>query len=419
MARRARDRGVKVLLTGEGADELFAGYPLEHARAELRFLPGVWSAPWSTGALSRAPAPGPRDAPARALPVPRRRGGGARARAAPGARRARVRAPRRPRGRASRPRCWRGSPVARSLPAQPDGQERDERVDRDARAVPRPWRRAPWPQPPARGAHAAAAQGRPARRRAAATSRRRSPTGPSSPGRSSTAAAGSRRPRVRVPGRRRPARGARRPSGWPAARRRDPPQASGCGPPRSGRGCSSRAHRRAGRGDLWGSGWRRGIGETRGAQRVGRVRVGIRRRVGRGLMVGGMRATAHLRRDVVAEPAGCPPGWRAAPPDFVGVGVYRSGTSWWYRMMLDHPAVEGVRGARRRLRRGERLDPSRSVPALSVLPPGKELRFFDPFVEAPLLPGQADLYGRFFPGRRVRSRASGARTTCRTSGSPR
>jgi asparagine synthase (glutamine-hydrolysing) len=39
IAARARDRGVKVLLTGEGADELFAGYPLAHAGPELRFLP--------------------------------------------------------------------------------------------------------------------------------------------------------------------------------------------------------------------------------------------------------------------------------------------------------------------------------------------------------------------------------------------
>ena len=39
MARRAHERGVPVLLTGEGADELMAGYPLEHARAELRYLP--------------------------------------------------------------------------------------------------------------------------------------------------------------------------------------------------------------------------------------------------------------------------------------------------------------------------------------------------------------------------------------------
>ncbi len=66
-------------------------------------------------------------------------------------------------------------------------------------------------------------------------------------------------------------------------------------------------------------------------------------------------------------------------------------------MMLDRPAVEGVRGVRRRLRRGERLDPSRSVPVLSARPLGEELRFFDPFVQEPLLPAQAELYRQFFP----------------------
>jgi asparagine synthase (glutamine-hydrolysing) len=39
MARRAQQRGVKVLLTGEAADELFAGYPLLHGRQFRSFLP--------------------------------------------------------------------------------------------------------------------------------------------------------------------------------------------------------------------------------------------------------------------------------------------------------------------------------------------------------------------------------------------
>jgi asparagine synthase (glutamine-hydrolysing) len=53
IAKVARDRGVEVLLTGEGADELFAGYPLLHGRAELAFLPGHITA-WRYGrALAR------------------------------------------------------------------------------------------------------------------------------------------------------------------------------------------------------------------------------------------------------------------------------------------------------------------------------------------------------------------------------
>jgi hypothetical protein len=35
----------------------------------------------------------------------------------------------------------------------------------------------------------------------------------------------------------------------------------------------------------------------------------------------------------------CPPGWRTAPPDFVGVGAQRSGTSWWYRTLEQHPRI--------------------------------------------------------------------------------
>ncbi len=35
----------------------------------------------------------------------------------------------------------------------------------------------------------------------------------------------------------------------------------------------------------------------------------------------------------------CPPGWRTAPPDFVGVGVQRAGTSWWSSVIESHPRV--------------------------------------------------------------------------------
>ena len=32
-------------------------------------------------------------------------------------------------------------------------------------------------------------------------------------------------------------------------------------------------------------------------------------------------------------------GRRAAPPDFVGVGAQRAGSSWWHRLLEEHPAV--------------------------------------------------------------------------------
>ena len=33
------------------------------------------------------------------------------------------------------------------------------------------------------------------------------------------------------------------------------------------------------------------------------------------------------------------PGETAGPPDFVGIGVQKAGTSWWYELIADHPAV--------------------------------------------------------------------------------
>jgi Sulfotransferase domain len=52
----------------------------------------------------------------------------------------------------------------------------------------------------------------------------------------------------------------------------------------------------------------------------------------------------------------CPPGWRTGPPDFVGVGAQRCGTSWWYRGTIrSHPHV------------------------VRIAKPGKELHYFDRF----------------------------------------
>ncbi len=33
------------------------------------------------------------------------------------------------------------------------------------------------------------------------------------------------------------------------------------------------------------------------------------------------------------------PGETAGPPDFVGIGVQKGGTSWWYELIADHPGV--------------------------------------------------------------------------------
>jgi hypothetical protein len=33
-----------------------------------------------------------------------------------------------------------------------------------------------------------------------------------------------------------------------------------------------------------------------------------------------------------------------APPDFIGIGAQRSGTSWWFSLLSDHPEIEGPSG---------------------------------------------------------------------------
>ena len=37
----------------------------------------------------------------------------------------------------------------------------------------------------------------------------------------------------------------------------------------------------------------------------------------------------------------CPPGMQIGPPDFIGLGVPKCGTSWWFSLILAHPDVQG------------------------------------------------------------------------------
>lgn len=70
----------------------------------------------------------------------------------------------------------------------------------------------------------------------------------------------------------------------------------------------------------------------------------------------------------------CPTGWELKPPDFVGIGAPRAGTSWWFRDALQHhPRV--------------------------VTAPGrdKEIHFFDRFAAEAVDPDLAERYARFFP----------------------
>jgi Sulfotransferase family len=70
----------------------------------------------------------------------------------------------------------------------------------------------------------------------------------------------------------------------------------------------------------------------------------------------------------------CPPSWTTAPPDFVGIGAQRCGTTWWFDgALLAHPLV--------------------------TIPPGrrKELHFFDRYWADEVETDFAARYERFFP----------------------
>lgn len=74
-----------------------------------------------------------------------------------------------------------------------------------------------------------------------------------------------------------------------------------------------------------------------------------------------------------APPPECPPDWHIAPPDFVGVGAQRCGTTWWHGLLMDHPGVARAEGVT------------------------KELHFFDRFVEDAAPASVAEDYARYFP----------------------
>ncbi len=46
-----------------------------------------------------------------------------------------------------------------------------------------------------------------------------------------------------------------------------------------------------------------------------------------------------LWEDGAPEPPPCPPGMQTGPPDFVGIGAAKAGTTWWFRLLLSHPDV--------------------------------------------------------------------------------
>lgn len=104
-------------------------------------------------------------------------------------------------------------------------------------------------------------------------------------------------------------------------------------------------------------------------------------------LTGGLGALRRVvRPDPRRHPPGpgplppCPPGWRTGPPDFVGVGSKKAGTSWWHSLITEHPGVH------RRIAAVPGLDPPRI----------KEVHFFQQWWASGDGEAAAE-YHRYFP----------------------
>lgn len=81
---------------------------------------------------------------------------------------------------------------------------------------------------------------------------------------------------------------------------------------------------------------------------------------------------ARLRTRIeLRHPPKCPEGWTVAPPDFVGLGAQRSGTTWLYSLIAAHPDVQGEAT--------------------------KELHYFHRFWNRPFTDDDVRRYARYFP----------------------
>jgi hypothetical protein len=70
------------------------------------------------------------------------------------------------------------------------------------------------------------------------------------------------------------------------------------------------------------------------------------------------------------------PGEEAGLPDFVGIGVQKAGTTWWYELLLQHPGISAPEGIH------------------------KERHFFDRFGSEPFGTEDIDRYHGWFPRRK-------------------
>ncbi len=88
------------------------------------------------------------------------------------------------------------------------------------------------------------------------------------------------------------------------------------------------------------------------------------------MRLGALVARARTRVEL-RNPPKCPEGWHTAPPDFIGLGAQRSGTTWLFSLIAAHPGVHGE----------------------AV----KELHYFHRYWNRPFTAADATTYAQYFP----------------------
>ncbi len=76
--------------------------------------------------------------------------------------------------------------------------------------------------------------------------------------------------------------------------------------------------------------------------------------------------------DTPPAPPACPPGWQTGVPDFIGVGVQRSGTTRWFNLLASHPEIARSQAS-------------------------KELHYFDRYYVSEFTSADAARYHEYFP----------------------
>jgi hypothetical protein len=68
----------------------------------------------------------------------------------------------------------------------------------------------------------------------------------------------------------------------------------------------------------------------------------LRRRLQPGARSTRRRTTGKPRNPTGKGPPEIPEGWMIGPPDYIGIGVQKAGTTWWWKLIARHPGVVGT-----------------------------------------------------------------------------